>query len=101
MSRVDILDVLLDEENTENIFMWNEKGEEIEFSQVAVIPYEDDLYCILKPLQEIPGVKDDEAIAFKVVENKKGSYLTVETNEVKAVKIFIEYYKLLQEELEA
>ena len=96
---VDILDVLLDEKNTAPIYMTNDKGEQIEFDQVAVIPYgEDELYCILKPITKIPGIKDDEAVVFKVEEDEEGNgFLRVEDREEVAIAIFDQYYNLLEE----
>ena len=97
--RVDIVDVLLDENNTAPIYMHNDKGEQIEFDQVAVIPYgEEDLYCILKPITKIPGIKDDEAVVFKVEEDEEGNgYLRVEDKEEIAIAVFDQYYNLLEE----
>ena len=97
--KVDILDVLLDEKNTAPIYMTNDKGEQIEFDQVAVIPYGDnDLYCILKPITKIPGIKDDEAVVFKVEQDENGEgYLKVEDKEEIAIAIFDQYYNLLEE----
>jgi len=70
--KVDLLDVLLDENNKAPIYMYDDKGNQLEFEQVAVIPYgEDDLYCILKPITKIEGVKDDEAIVFLVTEDER------------------------------
>ena len=93
--KVDILDVLLDENNKAPIFMRNNKGEQIEFDQVAVIPYgENDLYCILKPITKIPGIKDDEAVVFKVEQDKNGEgYLKVEENEQIAIAVFDQYLR--------
>lgn len=100
MKIVDILDVLLDEENTDNIFMGNDIEGMLEFSQVAVIPYENDLYCILKPVSKIEGIKDDEAVVFKVIEeDDRRHYLSVVSDEERAVTIFIEYYKLFEKSL--
>ena len=100
IARVDLLDVLLDENNTAPIFMFDEKGRQLEFEQVAVIPYgEEDLYCILKPITKLEGIKDDEAIVFKVEEDKNGeAMLRVETNEQVAISIFDQYYNLVEEE---
>lgn len=97
--RVNIKDVILDKDNTENVFMRSENGMETEFSQVAVIPYNDEIYCILKPVTKIEGIKDDEAIVFKVMGEGESSYLSVETDENKALSIFMEYYNLLEESL--
>ena len=99
MERVNIVDVLLDDNNVENITMKTKEGETIEFMQVAVIPIgEDDLYCILKPITEIEGMEEDEAIVFKVIEDAEGGSLVVEQDEEIANKVFEEYYKLLEEQ---
>ena len=37
--KVDLLDVLLDENNTAPIYMYDETGRQLKFEQVAVIPY--------------------------------------------------------------
>ncbi|MDE6302634.1 MAG: DUF1292 domain-containing protein [Clostridia bacterium] len=98
--RVDLLDVLLDENNTAPIYMYDNNGRQLEFEQVAIIPLEEDLYCILKPLVELAGVADDEAIVFKVEEDENGeSFLSVETDEKKATSVFSEYYDLVEEAL--
>lgn len=98
--KVDLLDVLLDENNTAPIYMFDDKGNQLEFDQVAVIPYgEDDLYCILKPITKIDGVKDDEAIVFLVTEDENGdSILKVEDREDVAISVFDQYYNLVEEE---
>ncbi len=98
--KVDLLDVLLDEKNTAPIFMYDDKGRELEFEQVAVIPYgEEDLYCILKPITKLDGIADDEAIVFKVEEDENGdAMLKVETNEQIAIAVFDQYYNLVEEE---
>ncbi len=100
VEKIDLLDVLLDHENKEPIQMMDEKGKVLEFEQVAIIPYKKQLYCILKPISEIKGVADDEAIVFRVCENEEGeSIIRVEENEAVAMKIFMEYYDLLEESL--
>ena len=100
--KVDLIDVLLDEKNTAPIYMVDENGRQLKFDQVAVIPYgEDELYCILKPITKIEGVADDEAIVFRVEEDKDGNaILRVEENEEIAISIFDQYYNL-EEETEA
>lgn len=97
--KVDLLDVLLDENNTAPIIMYDEKGNALKFDQVAVIPYgEEDLYCILKPITKIEGIKDDEAIVFLVTEDENGeAVLKVEDREDVAISIFDQYYNLVEE----
>ena len=96
---VDILDILLDEDNEEAITLYDEKGKSYKFDQVAIIPLDEKLYAILKPLDDIEGVADDEAIVFAVQENENGEgSLTIEANESIAMRVFDEYYKLLDEQ---
>ncbi len=97
--RLDIVDVLLDENNKEPIVLIDGNGRKIAFDQIAVIPYKDKLYCVLKPIDEIENVADDEAIVFFVHEEEgKEPVLMVETNEKVAMEVFDEYYNLLDEE---
>lgn len=95
---VNILDVLLDENNDKPITLYDENDKAVKFDQVAIIPMEEQLYAILKPIDEMEGVADDEAIVFLVEEDEDGdAELVVESDEAKAMKVFDEYYKLLDE----
>ena len=92
-----IIDVLLDADNRDPIRLGDEYGHDILFEQVAVIPYNGKLYCVLKPITPMEGVADDEAIVFYVEEPPKGPpYLKVETDELTALDVFEEYYNLLE-----
>ena len=102
MQEVDLLDVLLDENNKEPIVFMDETGKKLSFEQVAVIPYdvrkETRLYCVLKPLDKIDGVNDDEAIVFLVDTDENGnSVIKVEEDEEIAIAVFDKYYDLLEE----
>ena len=46
--------------------------------QIAVIPRDEELYCILKPMTKIKGIKDDEAFVFKVDESGEESTINLE-----------------------
>ncbi len=99
---VDILDVLLDQDNKDPIVLVDEAGKQLTFEQVAVIPYEvrkeKRLYCVLKPLDKIEGIGDDEAIVFVVDQDKDGnSIIKVEEDEEIAIAVFDKYYDLLEE----
>lgn len=96
MGNVDILDILLDEDNTDPIVLTNDNGEEFEFEQVAVIPYDDKLYIILRPLDKIEGIKDNEAVVFYVDETDDEHGLKPETDERKGMEVFMEYYNLIE-----
>jgi len=95
---INVLDILLDEENDSPITLFDEKDKGIKFDQVAIIPMEEKLYAILKPLDKMEGVADDEAIVFLVEEEEDGdAQLVVETDEPMAMKVFDEYYRLVEE----
>ena len=97
LSDFDILDVILDENNTDALILQNEQGRQIRFEQVAVIPYNEKIYVILKPIDEIEGVEDDQAIVFLADETKRPTVLIPENDEKTAVKVFDEYYNLVEE----
>ena len=92
---LDILDILLDEDNESPITLYNEENKPFKFDQVAVIPLDNNLYAILKPIDELEGVADDEAIVFAVNEADGETSLIVEIDESIAMRVFDEYYKLL------
>ena len=96
---VDLLDILLDENNREPIVLIDDTGRRVSFEQVAIIPYNEQLYCVLKPIDKIENVADDEAIVFFVDEDEEGhTILRAETNEETAINVFDEYYTLVEEE---
>ena len=102
MNQVDLLDVLLDQDNKEPIVLMDENGKQMTFEQVAVIPYEvrkeKRLYCVLKPLDKIEGIADDEAIVFLVDTDDDGnSIIRIEEDEEVAIAVFDKYYDLLEE----
>ena len=98
--KTDILDVLLNQENTQNIIMFNNEGEQVEFMQICVVPNGEDLYCILKPTSEIENIASNEAVVFKVVQNpNEEAYLVPEASQEKSEKIFSEYERLITNEL--
>lgn len=101
---VDLLDVLLDKDNRDPILLMDENGKQMRFDQVAVIPYdvekgERKLYVVLKPIDKIEGIADNEAIVFVCDSDKAGNtILRLEENEEVAIDIFDKYYDLLEEE---
>ncbi len=99
---IDILDVLLDQDNRDPIVLMDENGRQLTFEQIAVIPYEvrkeKRLYCVLKPMDKIEGIGDDEAIVFVVDQDKDGnSIIKVEEDEEVAIAVFDKYYDLLED----
>lgn len=95
----DILDLLLDENNDAPVTLYDENDKAIKFEQVAIIPDKENIYAVLKPIDKLDGVADDEAIVFLVDFDEEGnSMLIIEQNEETAVRVFDKYYQLLDEE---
>jgi uncharacterized protein YrzB (UPF0473 family) len=95
--KTNILDMLMDPDNNEHFLMTDENGLEVEFSQVAVIPLERTLYCILHPVAGIESVEKDEALVFYLDYDDEGNIIIkLETDELKAIEVFEKYYDLLE-----
>ena len=97
---VNPIEQILDENNMDNIILYNEKNEPFEFEQIAVIPldFEDGsqkLYAILLPVTKLPGIADDEAVTFELVE-EDGTIRVCEDDAV-IDRVLEEYEKLLEE----
>ena len=92
------IDMLLDENNTENIKLYNEENEEIEFEQIALVPIENKTYAILRPVVEMVGIAEDEALVFVIDEIDDEDCLVIVEDDSVVDKVFEEYYKMLKEE---
>jgi len=98
---------ILDEEYEGTITLIDGEDKEIEFDQIAVIPLNEELYCILKPVTEMEGVGEDEAIVFHIAldENAEteeeaidNGYLEIEEDDDIADEVFRIYQEALDEE---
>lgn len=93
------IDKVLDENNNDNIVLYDENNKKTEFEQVATIPLsEEDIYVILKPVDAMSGVEDDEALVFHLETIDDDDCLVVVEDDKIINQVFKEYYKLLEEE---
>ncbi len=92
------IDKLFDEENNENIILYDENDKEVEFEQVAVIPLNESVYAMLKPVSPIEGVGEDEALVFELREIEDEEMLVIVTDEKIVTEVFEVYYDLLRQE---
>ena len=77
------IEKLFDENNSDNIVLYNNKGEPTEFEQVAVVPIEGKLYAILTLAAPTEGINDDEGFVFEIVsEDEHHSFNLVENEEI-------------------
>ena len=94
-----IFDKIYDENNSENVVLYNEHGEPVEFEQVAVIPYEDVVYVILHPVTKLEGLGEDEGLVFTIVEDEvEGEIMKLVVDEDIIDAVFDIYDRLVAEE---
>lgn len=91
-----LIEKLLDENNSDDIVLYDENDNEVKFEQIALIPLDEDLYAILRPINKIEGIEDDEALVFVINEDEEEIDVCDDMDIVN--KVFEEYYKLLDEE---
>ena len=88
-----LTDILLDENNEDPITLDSSTGERVTFDQVAVIPLCDEIFAILKPIEGLEGLGEDEALVFML----DGDSIAYVDDEVIGKAIFDRYYALLDE----
>jgi len=88
---------ILDENNLENIILYDAENKPIEFEQVAVIPLESTglLYAILIPVTPMQGVEDGEGVLF-AIDEEKGDLDIVRDDKV-IDEVLSVYQKLVEE----
>jgi uncharacterized protein YrzB (UPF0473 family) len=93
MQGLDLLAALLDKDNHEPIVLEGEDGKTVTFEQVAVIPDDTSLYCILHPV-DVEAVDDEQAFVFRMEEEENGFAFKLEKDEAKAAQIFDTYKEM-------
>lgn len=98
---MNLLEILIDKDNTEPIQLTDQYGRTITFEQIAIIPLREDkvMYCILQPINtESKGIKE-KLYAFRLIPTQDGEdvKLTVEENRKMKRKVFSTYKKLLKQ----
>ncbi len=88
---------LLDENNNDNIILFDDDGNKIEFEQVALIPLEETnvTYAILIPITPMQGVEDGEGVLFAL--DEENEQLEVINDEKIIDKVLTIYQQLIEE----
>ena len=92
------VELLLDENNNDNIKLYDEKNNCVEFEQIATIPMDERIFVILKPVTAMENIAEDEAIVFEIQEIDEEDCLVVVTEDKTIDKVFNEYYEMLKAE---
>ena len=93
-----VIDKLFDENNNDLIVLFNEKGEEISFEQIAIIPIKKDVYFILKPVIPLEGMSPDEGLVFELKNDGTNEYIMLVVDENIIDEVFNVYDSLIEEE---
>lgn len=92
------IEMLLDEKNNDNIVLYDDNNKEVEFEQIAIIPLDEKLYAILRPLGGDDPMPEDEALVFAIDEVDDEDVLLLEEDEEIEDKVFDRYYQLIKEQ---
>ena len=98
MDEMNIIDQLLDPNNDENIMLYDEDNNPVEFEQIAIIPKDDSVYVLLATVTPMEGVGEDEGIVFVIEEGEDGEVLTVVDDDAVADEVFEIYNGLVEAE---
>lgn len=90
------IDMLMDENNTDNIVLFNEDDQAVEFEQIAIVSIQERVCALLKPVLSMAGIADDEALVFSIEEIDGEDCLVVVEDDETVDQVFEEYYKMLR-----
>lgn len=87
-------------DDDEIITLFDEDDNPMDFYEVAVVEYRDELYALLQPAEEIEGIAEDEVLIFKIggkedgePENEDEDYFYPVEDEAVQEAVFEEYLR--------
>lgn len=89
------IEQIMDENNKDNIILYDENNQPMEFMQIAVIPIDGVVYLILKPIED-ERLEEDEALVFFIDEFEGEECISIVEDDEIVDRVFEAYYKLLQ-----
>ena len=97
MKKLNAVEQILDENNTDNVILYDEDKNPIEFEQVALIPLEKTgkLYAILIPVTPMQGVNAGEGVLFELDEVKRDVEVVHDDSIIDEVLLI--YQKLIED----
>lgn len=85
---------LFDADEKKPLQLTNGCGIKIDFEQIFAMQHGEELYCILRPLARVEGLKPHAALVFSV--DREGVFRAVKEKQ-RSDEIFAEYYRALQD----
>ena len=96
-----LLDVLFDDNDIGSLTLQDEDGQNVEFRRMAIIPFNDIVYVLLRPISGVPEEAMHQAVAMRVEMEFGEPYLSIEDDEEVLKYLLNEYNRLLKEDEEA
>lgn len=93
----DAIEKILDDNNQENVILYDEDDNPTEFEQVALIPMEDRVFVLLSPVEKTEGVDADDAFVFEIQNIDGEDYVVGIDDEEVTYNVYKEYYAMLKE----
>ncbi len=90
------IEQIMDENNKDNIILYDENDQPMEFMQIAVLPIDGVVYLILKPVAD-EVLEEDEALVFFIDEYEGAQCINIVEDDEIVDRVFQAYYQLLQE----
>lgn len=91
------IDQIFDENNTDPVVFYNEDGVPVSFEQIALVPLNGQIYVILKPIQPMEGVGEDEGFVFEITKIDGEELIVIVEDFAIIDKVFDEYEAMLEE----
>ena len=95
----DYIEQPVDMEEDSIVTLTSADGQEIDFVEIAGIALRGNFYVILQPVELLEGMGENEALVFKVTQDRDGEdHFNVELDDEIIGEVFDEYYRLLDEQ---
>ena len=95
----DYIEEAVDMEEDSIVTLTSADGQEIDFVEIAGIALRGNFYVILQPVELLEGMGEDEALVFKVTQDRDGEdHFNIELDDEIIGEVFDEYYRLLDEQ---
>ena len=95
----DYIEEAVDMEEDSIVTLTSADGQEIDFVEIAGIALRGNFYAILQPVELLEGMGEDEALVFKVTQDRDGEdHFNIELDDEIISEVFDEYYRLLDEQ---
>ena len=95
----DYIEQPVDMEEDSIVTLTSADGQEIDFVEIAGIALRGNFYVILQPVELLEGMGENEALVFKVTQDRDGEdHFNIELDDEIISEVFDEYYRLLDEQ---